>query len=297
MDTENNNEGISHLIEKEVNSKDKIFKPDFSQKTGRELLAFYLQTKFKQVLAYDRKAEKPIIVDMKQDFIARFMKRLINNPNKRILIGITGESASGKSTICSEISDAITRLNQPVSIVKTDNYFKDISELIKKYGSFDALRDNGYDIDSPQNFQLDVLRRDLELIADGHDINIPRYLLNGTGVSVPNSMPIKSNKVIIVEGVATMYEAIQDIFDVKIYVETDLETRRGRFISRAVNTRNQDFENAKKHWDYILQAGEKYILPARANVDIILNGDSNLHYFTQILEYIYTITNNFQQAQ
>ena len=40
--------GISHLIDKEINSSDKILKPDFNQKTGRELLAFYLQSKFKQ---------------------------------------------------------------------------------------------------------------------------------------------------------------------------------------------------------------------------------------------------------
>ena len=139
MSIENNNDGIYNLIAKEVNSTDKIFKPDFSQKTGRELLAFYLQTKFKQALAYDKKAEKSVIVSIKDDFISRFAKRLINNPQKRILIGITGESASGKSTICSEISKFISRFNQPVAIVKTDNYFNDISDLIKKYGSFDAL--------------------------------------------------------------------------------------------------------------------------------------------------------------
>ena len=51
--TEDDKTGISHLIEKELNSADKILKPDFNQKTGRELLAFYLQSKFKQVLAYD----------------------------------------------------------------------------------------------------------------------------------------------------------------------------------------------------------------------------------------------------
>ena len=39
------------LIDKELNSDDKILKPDFNSKTGRELLAFYLQTKFKQILA------------------------------------------------------------------------------------------------------------------------------------------------------------------------------------------------------------------------------------------------------
>lgn len=294
MDTQKNNDGINNLIEKEINSHDKIFKPDFSQKTGRELLAFYLQTKFKQALAYDKKAEKSVIVEIKDDFISRFTRRLINNPQKRILIGITGESASGKSTICSEISKFINHFNQPVAIVKTDNYFKDISDLIKKYGSFDALRDNGYDIDAPQNFQLDILRRDLEAISRGENVTIPRYLLNGTGVSVPNSMLIESNKIIIVEGVATMYEAIQDVFDIKIFVETDIEIRKERFMSRAVNNRNQDMENALKHWEYVLEAGRKYITPSRSKMDIILNGDCNLPYFTQILEYLYTITNNFE---
>ena len=295
MGDENQNEGINNLIAKEVNSHDKIFKPDFSQKTGRELLAFYLQTKFKQALAYDKRAEKSVIVEIKDDFINRFTRRLINNPQKRILIGITGESASGKSTICQEISNFISRFNQPVAIVRTDNYFNDISELIKRYGSFDALRDNGYDIDSPNNFQLDILRADLEAISQGNDIDIPRYLLNGTGISVPKSMHIQSNKIIIVEGVATMYETIQDIFDIKIFVETDEEIRKERFMSRAVNARNQSLENALKHWEYIQDAGKKYITPSRPYMDIILNGDCNLPYFTQILEYLYTITNNFEQ--
>ena len=120
-------------------------------------------------------------------------------------------------------------------------------------------------------------------------------MLNGTGVSVPKSMHIQSNKIIIVEGVATMYETIQDIFDIKIFVETDEEIRKERFMSRAVNARNQSLENALKHWEYIQDAGKKYITPSRPYMDIILNGDCNLPYFTQILEYLYTITNNFEQ--
>jgi uridine kinase len=295
MNNENNNDGIYHLISKEVNSSDKIFKPDFSQKTGRELLAFYLQTKFKQVLAYDKKAEIPIFIDIKSNFISKFSKRLINNPQKRILVGITGESASGKSTICREITNVIKKLSLPVSIVTTDNYFNDISGLIEKYGSFDALRDNGYDVDSPKSFQLDILRKDLEAIANGQDIRTPEYLPNGTGVSVPNSIFVPSNKIVVVEGMATMYESIQDIFDIKIYIETDIEIRKKRFLTRASEERNQDLENALKHWEYILQAGQKYIIPSREIVDIVLNGDCSLSYFSQILEYIHTITNNFEK--
>lgn len=294
MDIESNTDGINGLILKEINSTDKILKPDFNQKTGRELLAFYLQTKFKQILAYDKKAEIPVFLHLKSDFISKFSKRLINNPDKRFLIGITGESASGKTTICNTIEDVIKKLNLPVSIITTDNYFRDISDLIAKYGNFDNLRDNGYDVDAPSNFQLDILKSNLERISEGEDIYTPEYLPNGTGISVPLSKHIPSQKIIVVEGMATMYEGIKDIFDVKIYIETDLETRKKRFITRAREERNQNFENALKHWEYIISAGEKYILPSRKDSDMILNGDSSLEYFSQILEYIHTITNNFQ---
>lgn len=274
--------------------KDKIFKPDFSSKSGRELLAFYLQTKFKQIFLFDKKQQTPIINAISPDFISRFTKRIINNPTKRLLIGVTGESASGKSTICSEIQNVIGQFDLPVTVLSTDNYFNDISNLINKYGSFDSVRDHGYDIDAPTSFQLDTLRNDLENLSMGLDVKAPMYLPNGTGVSVPNAIEVKSQKIIIVEGIATMYEGVKDIFDIKIYVETDNEIRRSRFVSRAVQERNQNEENALKHWNYISQAGEKYVKPFRKEADLVLNGNSDLTYFAQILEHIYRITNNFE---
>ncbi|CCY63172.1 uridine kinase [Clostridium sp. CAG:967] len=282
------------LIEKELNSSDKILKPDFNSKTGRELLAFYLQTKFKQILAYDKRCPSPIFKDVNPTFISRFTKRLINNPSKRLLIGISGESASGKSTICREIKNIIEQLAMPVSVLSTDNYFKDISALIKKYGSFDNLTDNGYDIDAPESFQLELLKSDLEALAEGNDIKAPRYVPNGTGVSIPASLEISSDKIIVVEGIATMYKDVKDVFDVKIYIETDNKIRRERFIKRAMAERNQNEENAIKQWEYLLHAGEKYVIPCRENADFVLNGHSDLQYFDKILEYIHTITNNFQ---
>ncbi len=274
--------------------KEKIFKPDFSSKSGRELLAFYLQTKFKQIFLYDKKQQIPIINAISPDFISRFTKRIINNPSKRLLIGVTGESASGKSTICSEIQNVIGQFDMPVTVLSTDNYFKDISDLINKYGSFDNVRDSGYDVDAPTSFQLDILRQDLEDLSVGLDVKAPMYLPNGTGISVPDAIDVKSQKVIVVEGIATMYEEVKDVFDIKIYVETDNELRRSRFVSRAIEERNQDEENALKHWNYISQAGEKYVKPFRKEADLVLNGNSDLNYFAQILEHIYNITNNFE---
>ena len=282
------------VIGKELNSNDKIYKPDFNSKSGRELLAFYLQTKFKQIFLYDKKQQNPIINNINPDFVNKFSKRSINKPTKRLLIGVTGESASGKSTICHEIKNVIEQLSMPVTVLSTDNYFNDISALINKYGSFDNLRDNGYDVDAPTSFQLETLRSDLEDLSDGLDIKAPMYLPNGTGVSMPKAIDVPSQKIIVVEGIATMYDVVKDIFDIKIYVETENELRKSRFMNRAVEERNQSEENALKHWNYIADAGEKYVKPFRKEADLVINGNSDLKYFAQMLEYIHEITNNFQ---
>lgn len=282
------------LLDKEINSSDKLLKPDFNSRTGREFLAFYLHAKFKQLIAYDKRQPEPMIVDMNPNFPNSFSRRLITNPTKRFLIGITGESASGKSTICKAIKNVISELSMPVSILSTDNYFNDISKLIAKYGSFDALIESGYDIDAPESFQLEVLKQDLIDLGDGVDIKAPTYLPNGTGISVPKSLPISSEKFIIVEGTATMFDAVRDIFDVKLYVESDNEIRRQRFMKRACEERNQTKENAVKQWNYLETAGCHYVRPHRNSADFVLNGNSDLGYFSQILEYLYTITNSFQ---
>lgn len=284
------------LIEKELKSSDKILKPDFSSKSGRELLAFYLHSKFCQILAFDKRYKSPLFKNVNPNFVSRFSRRLIDNPSKRLLIGITGESASGKSTICKEIKKTIEQFSLPVSVLSTDNYFNDISKEIKQYGGFDNLRDAGYDLDAPSNFQLDILKEDLIKLSKGFNIKAPVYLPNGTGISVPHAQEILSQKIIVVEGIATMYEAVQDVFDIKIYIETDNEIRKTRFISRACNERNQDEENAIKHWHYLIDAGDKYVKPFRNQADIILDGNIDLQYFTDILEYIHAITNNFEQV-
>ncbi len=280
------------LTDNEFTTKDKIIKPDFSTKTGREFLAFYLQTKFKQILSYDKKAERPIFKDINPNFISKFSRRLIENPQKKFLIGVTGESASGKTTICKHIKKTSEKLNFPLEFLSIDNYFNDISDLIKQYGTFDALRDNGYDVDSPDSFQLDILKEDLIKLSHGINIKAPEYLINGTGISVPNSIPIHSEKFILVEGMAAMYKDIKDVFDVKIYIDIDPKIQKKWFIERA-SKRNQSEENALKHWEYVRIAAEKYIRPSKSEADIIINGASSLDYFSQIIEFIHTATNSF----
>ena len=55
------------------------------------------------------------------------------------------------------------------------------------------------------------------------------------------------------------------------------------------------FVVSKKHWEYILNIGEKYIAPYKSEADLVLNGNSDLKYFSQALEYIHAVTNNFNE--
>ena len=283
---------VKNLLENQT--KDKIQKPNCQTRSGRSLLAFYLQTKFKQIINHDKKSDKQLIIDYKKDFLDNFTDRLINRPEDRILIALSGESASGKSTICKKISECIEKLNLPITILSADNYFKDISHLIEKYGNFDLLRDAGYDVDSPDNFDLDLLKEDVLKLQKGNDILSPEYLVNGTGKSKPKSIPVKSQKIIIIEGMCSIYKKVSDIFDIKIYIDLNDTERKERFLKRAAK-RNQNQENALKHWEYIKLAGKKYLIPNKEKCDIIINGECDLEYFSHMVEYINLITNNFYE--
>ena len=283
------------LIEQEQKEPERIIKPDFSTTAGREVLAVYLYSKFKQILSYDQKSESPIFQYIKPDFLPRFTKRLIHHPEKRILIGISGESASGKTTICNKIIETTKRLNMPVEILSADNYFRDISGLIKQHGSFDKLLEAGYDVDSPDNFNLEQLYEDLFNLSQGIDVKIPQYLVNGTGISIPKAIAKSAKKIIVVEGMATMHGKAADLFDIKLYVDIKPEIQEKWFLYRAQTSRNQDEANARKQLAYVREASKKYILPKKDSADIIINGASSLQYFSQIMEYIYTITNKYAQ--
>ena len=95
--------------------------------------------------------------------------------------------------------------------------------------------------------QNDLLKEDLTKLANGQDIMAPEYLINGTGISVPKSIPIQSKKFILVEGMAAMYKDVKDLFDVKIYIDIDPKIQKKRVINRrfcAINSQKQPFQAA-----------------------------------------------------
>lgn len=223
-------------------------------------------------------AEKTIIKSIRPNFFERLNTML--TASRPVLIAISGESASGKTTFVKVIKEQAARIqerreNLIISTIKGDNYFNDISKGIKTYGSFDALLASGYNPDAPSSFQLDLMRRDLTQLICGNNVCIPRYEINGTGVSVPNAVEIAPAEVIMVEGMCSLYDDIHDVFDLKIFVDIEPEIQQARYLSRC-KERNQAIEDAKEQLKIVTQSAQTYIRPTRKHADIVINGDADL---------------------
>ena len=259
----NTHSAISHTTNAENNSYDSKNKRIFSRKTSK---CSRKNNRERQ------KSETPIIKSVHPNFISQFTQKVCDNPNKSIIIGLSGESASGKSTLRRTLEETAKELGFSLETIEADNYFNDISSLIEKYGSFGGVIDSGYDVDSSSNFNLEQLHDDLQSLSNGNDVKIPLYKADGTGKSYPNKIPKQAKKIILVEGIATMYHPVRSILDAEIYVDIVPKVQEQRYVIRAQTERNQTAEEAINQLAYVREAAEKYILPKKDEAEIIVDG-------------------------
>ena len=151
-------------------------------------------------------------------------------------------------------------------------------------GAFDEFLKTGYDLDSPESFYVDELRENLIALKKGETVLGRKYQPDGTGISKKDALEYSPNKIVIVEGTISALDELRDLFDATIYVQTDDETRKERYIQRALKERNQDEKGALEQWNYIYKAGEKYVQPLKDKCDIIVNGEFDEEYVEEIAE-------------
>ena len=187
------------------------------------------------------------------------------------MVAITGESASGKSCFTQNLKQFILDMGIDCSFISCDNFYQDISCYYEKYGNYGNALAAGVDLEGPGAFDLEELAKALDDISQGKEICIPKMNLSN-GVCIKNQTPVKSAKVILVEGIASMWNGLDKKFDVTIYVDLDEETRKTRHVERAAS-RNKSKEEALQMWKYMCASAELHIKPHKEKVDIVLNGN------------------------
>ncbi len=254
----------------------------------------WLEEKFEKIIEKDKKKEQPVLMWVAPNFIEQMAIKIADIDIQNIAIGVTGESAAGKSTFVKCVSDEIENYQRTAgknifTMISADNYFNDISDKINVLGSFEAVLDSGYDTDAPTSFQLPLMKKDIEILLNGEDVMIPEYTINGTGVSIPSAIHKKSGNVIMAEGIAVLYPGIKDVFDIRVYVDIDETERKERFIKRAIKYRCLDHEGALKQWKAVNESAEKYLRPTKEFAQIIINGKSTREDITEFAKQIFEL--------
>lgn len=201
---------------------------------------------------------------------------------KRYLIGITGGTASGKSFFAKILKENIESiLNLDTTIFIQDNYFFEEKKQPKD--------ENGQpNFDTPKSLDLDKFKQDFLDIISGKDIHQQRYNYNKPIVNGENMLTFKSNPVIIFEGIFTFYfKELFEKYDLRIFVDSDFETKIKRRIHRDSIERGYDEDDVRYKFDYHVKPSyKKYIEPFKIKSDLLIENRSDFTNLDSSIEII-----------
>jgi len=180
---------------------------------------------------------------------------------KLIIVGIAGGSGSGKSSISRYIANYY---NHQDNIIELDSYYHDLKHL--------SMSDRGRNnFDHPDAIDFDLMIKHLNKLIDGKEILVPIYDYKNH-VRTEQFKKIKANKIIILEGLfALLKKEIRKLVNIKVFIETDEETRLKRRIKRDIKYRRRTYDSVIKQYNETVKPMyDNYIEPTKEYADIII---------------------------
>lgn len=212
----------------------------------------------------------------------------IERPAKPFLIGIAGGTASGKSSVCAKIIDQLKHIDsdgQKVVIISQDSFYRDLNEEEKK-----KANKGEFNFDHPDAFDHGRMLQALTDLAASKSTLIPKY--NYISCSREEGDLLEQPDVIFAEGILTFYfKEIRDMFHMKLFVDTDADTRLARRVARDVQERGRDLENILNQYTTLVKpAFEEFCLPTKKYADVIIpRGADNTVAIDLIVQHIHEL--------
>ena len=182
--------------------------------------------------------------------------------NTPILIGITGGTGSGKSSIADAIYSSFS--NECIAMIQQDMYYKDQSHLSME----ERIKTN---YDHPKAFDNDLLIKHLIDLINGFSIEKPIYDFSAHN-RAKETVRIEPRSIIIVEGILVLEdERLRDLLDIKVYVDTDADIRILRRLVRDINERGRTVDSVvNQYLDVVRPMHLQFTEPTKRYADIIV---------------------------
>ena len=208
------------------------------------------------------------------DKISSAAGAILSSRNGKPFVALTGPSGSGKTTTAMRLKDYLENLGVKVCLISMDNFFLPLSNRPPEAS----------DWESPYCVDVDLLVSCLSRLADGQEVDIPRYDFKTGGVSGYEKMQGDRQAIIIAEGIHMLNPLIFDKIRgaangiyvaprTRIITEDDKivrpeQLRVARRLIRDYNTRGHSLRQTVLRARSVDQGEVNYIMPYKENAAI-----------------------------
>ncbi|KAI3389649.1 hypothetical protein SNEBB_001363 [Seison nebaliae] len=206
-----------------------------------------------------------------------------NNSNNR-------RGNGGRGDICSAVESdhriATARVSNNVAYICGDSFYKELNEQEA------ALANNGnFNFDHPLAFDFELLHKTLLNVCDGKPTIIPTYdfTTNSRSIDIDPLTIRPPIKIIIVEGILVFFpKELRSMYDLKIFVDSDADTRLSRRVRRDMKDRGRTLEHVLHQYQkYVKPAFDEFCSPTKKYADVIIpRGAENYVAINLVVQYL-----------
>jgi uridine kinase len=178
------------------------------------------------------------------------------------VIGVAGGSGSGKTTVVRRIVDSLGP--EHVTVLDHDRYYRDRNDLRLEERA--ALN-----YDHPDSLETDLLVHHVRALKAGQGVDVPRYDFT-RHARLPEKDAIQSRRALIVEGILILTDAaLRELIDIKVFVDTDSDTRFIRRLQRDVAERGRTMESViDQYQSTVKPMHREFVEPSKRYADVII---------------------------
>ncbi len=179
-----------------------------------------------------------------------------------LIIGVAGGTGSGKTTVAQTIVERVGR--ERIAWVQHDAYYRDQGGK-----PFEERARVNYD--HPDSLETELLIAQLKLLRSGQAIEAPVYDF-ATHTRRRETRHIDPHSIILVEGILILSDpALRQLFDVKIFVDTDADLRLIRRLQRDMAERGRTFESViNQYIDTVRPMHLEFVEPSKRYANVII---------------------------
>lgn len=179
----------------------------------------------------------------------------------KAVIAIAGGTGSGKTTFAKKIVD---QLPNHVSLLTHDAYYKNNRHL-----SYEDRCKLNYD--HPDAFDTDLFIEHVRQLKEGNAIERPVYNFS-THLREEYTVRIEPVEIVLVEGILVLENpALRQLFDLRIFVDTDADVRILRRITRDINERGRTLSSViGQYLDTVKPMHEAFVEPTKRYANVII---------------------------